>query len=140
MDLSKIKEYLSEEGYRPQLDEDGDISFKSEGKYYIIQGYQNDAEFIRLIAPNLWEIDDPATLEQAYIQANKVTCDIKSAKVFVNRDETNVWASIELFMPDSEVFIAVFPRCLSALDGAVSKFHQAMSETVDEEEAEAEAS
>ena len=136
MDLNTVKDYLVEEGYRPVLDEDGDINFKSEGKFYLIDTYKDDDKFIRLLAPNIWEIESEAELKQALIQANRVSCTVKSAKVFVIENQENVWASIEMFMADVEAFIAVFPRCLHVLAAAVRDFSEGMRQAQAEDNEE----
>lgn len=126
MDLNTVKDYLVEEGYRPVIDEDGDINFKSEGKFYLIDTYKDDEQFIRLFAPNIWEIENEEELKQALLQANRITCNLKSAKVFVIENQENVWASIEMFVADVDAFIAVFPRCLSVVAAAVKDFREGM--------------
>lgn len=136
MDINKFKEYLLEQGYRPTLDEDGDLVFRNEGKYFFISIDSDDDKFIRLVAPNIWEIESEHELQQAFIQANRATCSLKSAKVFVLKNQKNVWATIEMFVPDEQAFIAVFPRCLEVVARAVSRFQADMrsATTADAEE------
>lgn len=126
MNLTPIKDYLTEEGYRPGMDDDGDVTFKSEGKHYFIDSPADDAHFLRLVAPNLWEIESEDELALALAEANKASAGVKVAKVFVTSNQQNVWAAIEMFATNIDAFTAVFPRCLSALDTAVRDFREAM--------------
>ena len=125
MDIQKIQDFLTQEGYRAKLEADGDLSFKNEGKYYVIQCPPHDAAFIRLCAPNLWKIESEEEWQECRVQANAATCGTKCAKVYVT-DKPSVWATLETFLPDEAAFTAVFYRCLSALDRAVSRFHEGM--------------
>jgi len=133
MDLQHVFDYLAEEGYRPQRDADGDITFKKEGKFCVINGYPNDKDFIRVSVPNIWEIEYPAELEQAIRQANRMTCGIKCAKVFVIENRENVWATIEMFVPDLDTFITVLPRCLDTVIAAAREFQEAMQAAMAED-------
>ena len=126
MNLAKLHAHLTEEGYRPRFDEDGDLLFKSEGRYLYIDDYADDEHFIRLFAPNLWAIESEAERQQAMVLANQVTRAFKSAKVFLIENQANVWASIELFIADAAAFTAVLPRCLSTLESAIHLFHEGM--------------
>jgi hypothetical protein len=126
MALEGIYEYLSSEGYRPSLDDDYTLTFKSEDKHYVLDRYQDDEQFIRLLAPNIWKIDSGKELVEAMFQANKASADTKSAKVFVLENQESVWASLEMFIADDQAFNAVFFRCLNALNSAVNRFHEGM--------------
>lgn len=53
MGIQKIQDFLTQEGYRAKLEADGDLSFKNEGKYYVLRCPPHGAAFIRLCAPNL---------------------------------------------------------------------------------------
>ena len=125
MDIQKIQDFLTQEGYRAKLEADGDLSFKNEGKYYVIQCPPHDAAFIRLCAPNLWKIESEEEWQECRVQANAATCGTKCAKVYVT-EKPSVWATLETFLPDEGAFTAVFYRGLGALDRAVSRFHEGM--------------
>ncbi len=118
-------EFLRQEGYSPQVDEDGDVRFKYEGKTYLVIVDADDPQFFRLILPNFWGVGDGGrarVLEMAVAASTKV----KVAKIIVVRD--NVWATLELFLPQAEDFRAVFPRSLSALNTGVRTFVKLMRE------------
>lgn len=126
MNLEPIQAYLADEGFRPQCDAEGYLTLKSEGLHVIIDSEPEDAQFLRLLVPNIWDITSEAELEQALLQANQVTCNTKCAKVFVIESRDTVWASIEMFATAVDAFIAVFPRCLHTVMLAVRDFSDAM--------------
>jgi len=122
-------DYLTAEGYRPYVDEDGDVIFKSEGLTYIIIIDANDEEYFRLVLPNFWGIESGEELVRALYAANHATQTTKVAKVYVRSDGKNTWAAIEMFIRPPENFKLVFSRAMSALKTAVDDFVSTMRET-----------
>ncbi|MCS6772823.1 MAG: hypothetical protein RMM31_05300 [Anaerolineae bacterium] len=118
--------HLTEEGYQPTVDADGDVVFKHEGLTYYIDIDTNDESFFRLVCPNFWSIDSPEELLRALLAANYVTRKMKVAKVYVHNDGKDVSASIEIFLAQPEHFKAVFRRSLSALQSSISNFRSRM--------------
>lgn len=117
-------DFLKKEGYVPQLDRDGDIVFKIEGRTYLIILDENDEVFFRLVFPNFWSIESEAErlkVERASVIA---TANTKVAKVFPVGN--NTWATIELFAPSPESVLPVLMRSMSALMTAVNKFVEEM--------------
>lgn len=88
--------FLTEEGFKPDLDSDGDVRFKREGKTYVIIIDAKDPEFFRLVLPNIWKIESEAERTQVLIAADASNAKSKVSKVCTMAD--NVWVSIELFV------------------------------------------
>lgn len=118
--------FLEEEGYRPRIDDDGDVIFKCEGRNYIIILDDEDDEFFRIVYPNFWGIESEPELAEVKEAALNATIRVKVAKVFPVGDST--WAEIELFCFPPEAFKPVFRRCLAALQTAVQTFISTMGE------------
>ena len=68
--INYLHQLLKEEGYLPKIDDDGDLVFKSEGKFLCIFADSNDQEFVRISLPNFWSIDSEPEREVAM----KVCC------------------------------------------------------------------
>ena len=124
MRVEKIRAYLSEEGYAPRVDEDGDLIFKFEESTYMILFDEQDEQFYRIIYPNFWSIDNDSERIKAVKACEAVTGKIKVAKVFTVKN--NIWASVELFMGSPEQLILVFKRSLNALRTSVQNFREVM--------------
>ena len=114
------EEHLKQEGYAPNVDDNGNIVFKSEGKVYIIVLEDEDEAFFRLIFPNFWSIDSKRERTKVESAALTSTERTKVAKVFTVGD--NVWATVEMFVDSPDVVKPVFARCMSALRTAVANF------------------
>lgn len=122
--IRMFAEYLREEGYVPNIDGDGDIVFKREGRTYFVMLSDDDDVFYRIVFPAFWSIDSAQERLACEHAAVVATADTKVAKVFPV--ENSMWASIELFCPSLDAAIAVFPRSMDALQAAVRRFVDTM--------------
>lgn len=116
--------YLREEGYAPQIDQDGDVMFKFEGgKYYILIDAADEMYF-RVIYPGFWPIQSEEERERVIRAAMEATASTKVAKVFpVGND---VWADAELLCQPPETFKLVIWRCIRSIRAAVARFLEGM--------------
>lgn len=120
------RQFLTEEGFAPRIDEDGDVFFKYEGGNYLVLVDDRDEEFFRLIFPGFWSIESDEERVMVTLAAQHATAQTKVAKVFTVRD--NTWATIEMFCSPPENFKSVFRRCLNALRASVVNFQEKMRE------------
>lgn len=106
-----VKEYLSSEGFRYDVDEDGDIHFKFEGTNLFFTVDENDQSFFRLIMPNIYEVkDDRLKVLEAISNVNR---DMKVLKAFLIQDR--LWLSVEIFIDSTPELDDFFPRCIGLL-------------------------
>lgn len=120
------RDLLDAEGYRPTIDGDGDVAFKFEGGSYYISIYENDERYFQLVFPAFWSIDSPEELERARTACIETTQTVKSTKVFLIRNNTDVSASYEAFYASPDDVMKVFPRCIGSIQTAASTFRDAM--------------
>ena len=57
-------EYLSKEGYKPYIDEDGDVSFKVQGTLFYVDNDKDDVTLLRMVAPAIYKIDTDNVVEE----------------------------------------------------------------------------
>jgi hypothetical protein len=115
-----VRGYLADNGYRPEIDDDGDVRFMKEGGNYFIHAPESDETFFRVVYPNFWPIESEEERTQVYAACNHANARVKVAKVFTVRD--NVWASLELLFADDKAFEPIFERGVGLLQYAVSEF------------------
>ncbi|WP_161554709.1 hypothetical protein [Ereboglobus luteus] len=120
-----ITEYMSEEGYRPSINADGEIMFHFEGKVCYLQTVEKDREMLRIVIINFHPLEDEAARAKATTAAQEATASTKVVKIFTLDDDT--WCVAELLMPEPERFTAVLGRTLSAIRAALRTFEKALS-------------
>ncbi|WP_250631038.1 hypothetical protein [Rhodoflexus caldus] len=118
-------DYLRSEGYVPRLDEEGDVVFKFEGKFFVVTTDDNDPQFLRVVMPNFWEIESEQEKRLALEVANQVNERIKVSKVVVKRNN-HVWAMAEQFIDSSPDLEDFFKRTIRVLKAAADDFAQRM--------------
>lgn len=119
-------DYLTEEGYKPSIDEDGDVVFKREGRSYFISVSEQDPEYFRVVLPNFWSIENEEERAKVLAAASWSNYRSKVSKVYTVKD--NTWASVELFVKDPKDFKKVFARSMSALTNGAETFTKQMRE------------
>lgn len=112
-----VKEYLSTEGYRFDVDGDGDIHFKFEGINLFFTVDKNDQHFFRLIMPNIYTLENNRV--KVLEAVNTVTRDMKVLKAFLVDDR--LWLSVEIFIDSTPELEDFFPRCMGLLKAGREK-------------------
>lgn len=126
-DQSKAQIYmdiLTEEGFRPNLDKDGDVVFKFEGGNYCIFAEESDLQYFRLTYPAFWSIESAQERALMLESAASVNAQMKVTKIYPVQDDT--WAAIELYMVKVEDFRHILNRSLNNLQESVRKFNDLM--------------
>src|SRR5688572_25117587 len=93
----KYLEFLAEEGFRPRINEYGNVTFKCEGRSYLILIDEKEAEYFYLVYPDFWRIDSDEELSRVKKAALAATVNTKAVKIYPVRDDTNTWATVEQF-------------------------------------------
>lgn len=120
---TRVLDFLTREGFRPEFDEDGDVRFKYEGWTFWVM-ISDDPTHLRVAHPNFWPLDDDAERRRALAVAAEVQWRFRVGRLTV-LDRT-VWATVEAYLPDEHAFEKVLLRNLSALQALVSEFVDAM--------------
>jgi hypothetical protein len=124
--------YLKVEGYVPEIDEDGDIAFRYEGKHLYISVDEKDAEYFRIAFPNFWPIESKEERRRIYKTAVAVSAEIKVAKTYVVNN--NVTISAEIFIKDPQDFKFFFQRLINTITRSLFIFQEKMNPENEEED------
>jgi hypothetical protein len=119
-------EFLTEQGFRPKVDDEGDIHFRYEGRHHFIMESQEDTYF-HLLFPNFFPLTSGTEVEAAALAASSATRVTKVAKVYLNPATDNVCASVELLVAKPTDVHDQFLRCLGILGTATGKFLEEMT-------------
>lgn len=122
MKIELLLDFLSEEGFRPKLDEDQDIVFKCEGRNFLCFPSEKDEKFFQLVMPFIFEVSED-NREMVLDVCNEVTRGMKVAKcVITDAEESSVWLLYETYVDDPSNLGEVFSRALSTLFTAYQEF------------------
>jgi len=128
MDANRLMEFLTQEGFRPSQAGPLEVRFKYEGGHYAVRWYADDEHFVCVVFPGFWRAGSDEELARCYRAASRAAEGTKVAKVLVLEDRT-VWAVAELLVGRFEQFQEFFPRTLSILRYAVSRFADLMRQS-----------
>lgn len=112
-----VKQFLSNEGYKYDIDGDGDIHFRFEGINLYFTVDNNDQRYFRLIMPNIYQLEGNRTKVLEAI--NTVARDLKVIKAYLIEDR--LWLAVELFIDSTPELEDFFPRCLGLLKAGREK-------------------
>jgi hypothetical protein len=116
-------ELLAGEGFRPDVDSDGDIRFKYEGRTYYILANSDDDRYIQMVCLGIGTMDGGSQLGAAMLAASKATRETKVAKVWPSVDMNRMNASVEIFCESwAALSGSILSRCVRALGVAVDSF------------------
>lgn len=87
---------LRELGYNPQTDNDGDVFICYQMKHFYVMGTQDEENYLTVLFPQFYSISE-GDETKVLAACNKVTRDIKMAKVYVDQTLANVTASCEFY-------------------------------------------
>jgi hypothetical protein len=116
---------LKEEGYKGEIEEDGDIGFKFEGERYWITPDEKDADFFDLYNIGKWDFKDDADKIKGLRALNEVNQTKKLVKIYMN-DEGCICTNVGFFVKETKDFILHFTRSLGMIQGAIDSFIEEM--------------
>lgn len=127
------KRVLEHNAIQPTFDQENlMIEFRHEGLHFVVPLEGSDPMFFVLLLPNIWPLHNDIDRSVAGWMSNRLTVEMKVAKVFVNPDGGNVSVSCEIFYPGLEAAEAslrdVLPRLLEACIFTRQRFGQAMQQ------------
>ena len=89
-------------GLKPQIDDDGDIFVRYQMKtFYVMGANSDDEDYLVVVFPQMYEVNEG---EETKVLAacNKITREIKLAKVYIDQTLKNVTASCEFYYKGEE--------------------------------------
>jgi hypothetical protein len=114
-------DYMRQQGYQADIDSDGDILFKAEGRSYYIIVNDTDLEYFEILFPGFWAIESDDEWVKAAAACSYVSRSIKVAKVFLtSNNDTSIIVDVLLINPKD--FSTVFPRMMNIINTARTRF------------------
>jgi len=116
----KYVAFLTDKGYSPEVDSDGDIKFLYKERSYYITIDIEDKNFFRLARLANLKLDSESQIAKAKEICHEITKDVKVTKVYWLNGQ--LWTSSEIVLPAPDNFAIVFDRVLQLTEGAYLKF------------------
>ena len=88
-------------GYKPAVDEEGDICVRYQMKGIYLMTGQEEEPYVAAIRPQFAEVNEGEEMLTLAV-CNKVTREVKLAKVYIDQTLKSVSASCEFFYTDME--------------------------------------
>jgi hypothetical protein len=117
---------LRDEGYKGEIDDDGDILFKYEGMSYFILVREDDESYHSILFPRFWSLENQDDKIKALMAANSMNRQYKNGKIYLVGELEDVSASIQLFLPVASDFKKFFSRMMGILQGMCKEFASEM--------------
>jgi hypothetical protein len=118
---------LEKMGYQPKVDEDGDVSFRYQMKYLYVMNSEKEEPFVTVLFPQFTDVEDGKEL-LVLGACNKLTRDLKLAKVYIDRTFKNVSASCDFYYTNEESLEDNLKNSLHVLGAIRTLFRKELSE------------
>lgn len=115
---TELFNFLKEEGFSPEIDSDGDIAFKSEGKKYYIIVSKTDENPMYVVLCRMFNYPEEYSRE-TFILATRELNLYKGIKVVCLKDYYRIGA--ELYVRDSEPIKGLFYKSVELINIATSE-------------------
>jgi hypothetical protein len=119
----QLRDIVRDTGFVPEIDANGAVRFKAEGKIYLIPD-DKDQAFIRIIHQQFRKVQNEEERPRLEAAAFDVNSSTKAAKVYVQPDQ--VWAVTELLCWPVDRFAAVLLKSLQVVDYASEQYLKAL--------------
>lgn len=122
-----ILEAIENLGYKPHVDDDGDICVRYQMKNIFFLTGQEEEQYVSAILPQFSEIQEGEETMTLAI-CNKVSREIKLAKVYIDQTLKSVTASCEFFYTDMDSLKNNVEHSLNILGMVRSTYFKVRSE------------
>lgn len=113
-------------GFKPQIDDDGDIFVRYQMKtFYVMGANSDDEDYLVVVFPQMYEVNEG---EETKVLAacNKITREIKLTKVYIDQTLKNVSASCEFYYNGEESLKTCLDKAIEILGMVRSTFIKTM--------------
>lgn len=117
--LVQFKQYLETKGIKPTTEVEGQITFLSNGLYYLFVYDSTDPNYFRIILPNVFKVED--NRDKYDILVNELNQRFKVAKTYIT-SEGMIWIAADQFIYSREGIDLMFERCIALLKIVIDYF------------------
>ena len=122
--MSTLEEKM---GYCPEIDEDGDIKFAYQLKTIYVMTADDDEPYVSVMLPQFHDIEEGKETV-ALAVCNKMTRELKFAKVYIDQTFNHVTATCEFYYSSKKSLLQNLERSLELLGVIRTVFRNDMDE------------
>ena len=109
-------------GFKPQIDDDGDIFVRYQMKtFYVMGANSDDEDYLVVVFPQMYEVNEGEETKVLAV-CNKITREIKLTKVYIDQTLKNVSASCEFYYNGKESLKTCLDKAIEILGMVRSTF------------------
>ena len=123
--VGTITEFLTTEGFRPEMVDEDSVKFKYEGNWIWVETSPRDTNFYSVTSAYLANINTTADLERSRELACSISTDKKVIKFGYSPDKSKVLVLAEGVYADVDSFIAVLPTLIGFVIGGTATYTEA---------------
>lgn len=126
-----VKLTLEVMGYKPTIDDDGDILLHYQMKtIYVLGTQQEESKYLIVMLPQFYEMREGEEIKTLTV-CNKLTRDVTLAKVFIDKTLKDVTACCEFYYCDEDCLEAQLKHSFEIIGQIRSTFYKTMGEMND---------
>ena len=109
-------------GFKPQIDDDGDIFVRYQMKtIYVMGSNSDDEDYLVVVFPQMYEVNEGEETKVLAV-CNKITREIKLTKVYIDQTLKNVSACCEFYYNGEESLKTCLDKAIEILGMVRSTF------------------
>ena len=109
-------------GFKPQIDDDGDIFVRYQMKtFYVMGANSDDEDYLVVVYPQMYEVNEGEETKVLAV-CNKITREIKLTKVYIDQTLKNVSACCEFYYNGEESLKTCLDKAIEILGMVRSTF------------------
>ena len=113
-------------GFKPQIDDEGDIFIRYQMKtFYVMGSSSDDEDYLVVVFPQMYEVNEGEETKVLAV-CNKITREIKLAKVYIDQTLKNVSARCEFYYNDEESLNTCLDKAIEILGMVRLTFNKIM--------------
>lgn len=121
-----VMRVLESMGYKPQIDDDGDVKFRFQLKQiYVMETLNEETNYLVVVFPHFYMLQEGEE-SKALAACNKLTRDVIFAKVYADEALVGVSACCEFFYSDEGSMAFNLERAFDALSLVRTAFYNEM--------------
>ena len=102
-------------GFKPQIDDEGDIFIRYQMKtFYVMGSSSDDEDYLVVVFPQMYEVNEGEETKVLAV-CNKITREIKLAKVYIDQTLKNVSANCEFYYNGEESLKTCLDKAIEIL-------------------------